>query len=317
MNEHVYLGGWPASVRQQWARVPLCLDHALHHSTLFSDATLYGLIEHYPRDHLSLIQTAGSGEPQRWEAGALGPLSGHQVMEAVVAGQYWLNLRCVETVDVRYAELLQQLIGELAMQLGQPVTDFSQATLGILMSSPHAEVYYHSDLPNQSLWQIRGSKTVWIYPAQPPFVTRRDLEDIAIFESEFKLTHQPSFESAATAMTLTPGKMLSWPLNAPHRVVNEACVNVSLTLEYWSRQAQRSQQLNMANGVLRHRFGWQQLRTQQTGVGFRAKVLLYALLYHTGIVRDWLAHLRATGQVTRFHLDSDQAEQRSVKQRGQ
>ena len=51
---------------------------------------------------------------------------------------------------------------------------------GILISSPNAQVYYHADLPGQSLWQIRGTKRVYIYPPVAPFLTPEQIERIIL-----------------------------------------------------------------------------------------------------------------------------------------
>jgi hypothetical protein len=50
---------------------------------------------------------------------------------------------------------------------------------------------------------------------------------------------------------LQPGDVLSWPLNAPHRVVNHDSVNVSISVPYGLDSTDRRMQLYNANLMLR------------------------------------------------------------------
>ncbi len=113
-----------------------------------------------------------------WREGDIGGLSGAQVIEAIAAGRMWLNLRNVQKVDSRYAELLEQILDELRARTGMPPVLSRDA--GILISSPNAQVYYHSDLSGQSLWQIRGTKRVYLYPPVAPFLSPEKIERIIL-----------------------------------------------------------------------------------------------------------------------------------------
>src|SRR5690606_14015079 len=119
------------------------------------------------------------------------------------------------------------------------------------ISSPKAEVYYHMDLPGQSLWQIHGKKRVYVYPAVPPFRRDEDLEQIALYQVEVDIPYDPAYDSHARVFELEGGEMLHWPLNAPHRVETLDCLNISMTTEYWTEPIRRAQMINLANGILR------------------------------------------------------------------
>ncbi len=283
-----------------WGRHPLRLSHNLHTSELFARDTLIDLIDRYPREHYSIIHTATAEEQRQWREGDLNDLSGEQVFDAVEAGRLWLNLRCTDRVDARYRELLAGMFTEIATHTG--ATDFPLTSLGILISSPRARVYYHSDLPNQSLWQISGRKTVWIYPPAEPFLSSEDLERIAIFELEVDMDYHDWYDDFATKFELEPGQMLHWPLNAPHRVTNHDCLNISVTTEYWANDARLNQRINMANGTLRHRFGLSPASRATSGPGFWAKSVLNAVVSRTGLLDE----LRRKARPIEFQLDREQ-----------
>jgi len=50
--------------------------------------------------------------------------------------------------------------------------------------------------------------------------------------------------------------MVHWPLNCPHRVENEDCLNISVTTEHWTTDLRKQYAVNYANGILRRKFGF-------------------------------------------------------------
>ena len=93
--------------------------------------------------------------------------------------------------------------------------------------------------PGQSLWQIRGTKRVYLYPPVAPFLTPEQIERIILSGVEVDMDYAPWYDEHAAVFDLKPGEMLHWPLNSPHRVDNHDCLNVSLTTEYWTDPIRR------------------------------------------------------------------------------
>jgi hypothetical protein len=211
----------------------------------------------------------------------------------------WLNLRNVASVDKRFAELRDELFGEIASRV--PGFQAFDSTMGILISSPKAEVYYHMDLPGQSLWQIHGKKRVYVYPAEPPFRRDEDLERIALFQVEVDIPFDPAYDKHARVFEIEGGEMLHWPLNAPHRVENLDCLNVSMTTEYWTEPIRRSQMINMANGILRHKLGITPKSRAIDGPGFWAKAALQAGVKRAGLLKQ----ARKSKRPIEFELDTE------------
>jgi hypothetical protein len=265
-----------------WGNQPIRLQHRLHESPLFSDAALAELIESYPRSKYSIVLVGARNERKLWREGEIGDLSGAQVIQAIAAGRMWLNLRNVHTVDKRYDELLGQILDEFCARSGMPRVLARNS--GILISSPNAQVYYHSDLPGQSLWQMRGEKRVYIYPPVAPFLTPEQIERIILTGLEVDMDYASWYDDHATVVDLKPGEMLHWPLNAPHRVDNHDCLNVSLTTEYWTDDIRRTAMMNSANAVLRHKLGITPRSQSITGPGFWLKALLHASAKRAGLL---------------------------------
>lgn len=297
MNQAVFTSFEPRHV-DLFGHAPMRLKHSLHHSPLFSMEALAELIERYPREHYNLVYMGEQGSARKtWREGEIGGLSGKEVIDWIANGRMWLNLRNVKSVDKRYQQLLDAIFGEMSTRL-PGFSAFNQG-LGILISSPKAQVYYHCDLPGQSLWQIIGKKRVYLYPNTQPFLTPEQLEGIALFSLETDMRYEAWYDEHATIYDLESGQMLNWPLNAPHRVENYDCLNVSMTIEYWTDEIRRAHMVNVANGIMRQRFGWTPKSRAIQGPGFATKALLQKALKNS----SWVKREKAARRAVDFKLD--------------
>ncbi|MCC6920836.1 MAG: hypothetical protein IT548_16680 [Alphaproteobacteria bacterium] len=289
---------WKPGYAEQWGHVPLKVAHALHQSPLFTLDAIAELIDAYPRQHYSLIHMGAQGGRRFWKEGELGGLKGRDVIDWIAQGRMWLNLRSVRSVDRRYADLLDAAYEEIAVRA--PGAPMFNTSMGILVSSPKAQVYYHCDLPGQALWQIHGRKRILIYPTDKPFLAPENLEDIALFGIEEDVPYHDWFDAHATVLELGPGDMAHWPLNAPHRVENHDMLNVSLTSEHWSDEIVRRHKVNLANGFLRHRFGYAPRSRALSGPGYAAKAVLQGVMRRM----KWVEQKRSARRPIEFKLDA-------------
>jgi hypothetical protein len=289
---------WNATHSAVWGHQPIRVEHGLHETPLFSMEAIEALVERYPREHYSLIHMGARDERRFWREGDIGSLSGRAVIEAIGRGRMWLNLRNLSGVDARYRDLLDSVFADLERRV--PGLEAPNRSAGLLISSPDAQVYYHADLPQQVLWQLHGRKRVHVYPTTPPFITREQLEDIALFDIEVDLPYQPWYDEHALAFVLEPGQMLTWPHYAPHRVENLGTLNISLTVSYGNEAIRRMQVVKLANGLLRHRFGLSPKAEAISGPGYWAKAALQKAL------RDgaWVKRERARRRPIEFTLDA-------------
>lgn len=297
MNAQPIFTAWNETHGDLWGHQPLRIEHRLHQDPLFSPEALADLIDAYPREHYSLVHMGAQGQRRLWREGEIGGVPGREVMDAIAKGRMWLNLRNVHAVDPRYREVLDRMFAELSERV--PGFSGPKRQCGILISSPKAQVYYHADLPGQFLWQIIGKKRVLVYPASPPFLTPRHLEDIALFDVEVDMPYADWYDGHAAVFDLEPGQALAWPLNAPHRVENYDCVNVSMTVSFTNEEIRRAQIVHLANGMLRHRFGMEPKSRAIAGPSFYAKALLQKALRDS----SWVKRERSARRPVDFKLD--------------
>jgi len=163
-------------------------------------------------------------------------------------------------------------------------------------------VYYHADLPGQGLVQIAGRKRVYVYPNTAPFIRPEHLEDIALFDVEVDLPYKDWYDDHAKVLDIGPGQMLGWPMNAPHRVENLDTFSVSMTISYSNDEIRRAEIVNLANGMLRHRFGYKPKTRSLRGPAFFAKAVMQKLLRNG----KWVKRERSVRRQVDFHLDRAQ-----------
>ena len=245
---------WTADKAQGFGHRTVGFAHNLAERPMFSEEALAEVLDGYPRERLG-IYTMGEDlmDWRSWRRGEGDGLSGDQLMEAMTAGRLWFNLRYTNEHLREYGDLCAEMCGELEARA--PRLRTFRRDLGLLISSPKAQVFYHLDVPLVSLWQIRGRKTVWFYPRREPYVPDEHIERMVMRETEGQCAYRPDWDGDAEAVDLLPGAAVSWPQNTPHRVANGDMVNVSLSLEYMTPAALFRANLFYANALLRRRLG--------------------------------------------------------------
>ncbi|MDP1619309.1 hypothetical protein [Phenylobacterium sp.] len=245
---------WTAEKAKAFGQQTLSFAHNLHERPLFTDAGLAEALEAYPRSRLGVF-TMGEDPKDwtTWRKGSADHLSGAQLLEAALAGRIWLNLREANLYLKPYADLADEVFAE--KEAMAPGLKTFKRDLGVLISSANAQVFYHLDVPLVSLWQVRGTKRVWVYPPKAPFVGEEALERIVLRESAEQFAFDPAWDAGAEEIELTPGRMATWAQNAPHRIENGPMLNVSLSMEFMTPRALLRANVIYANGVLRRRAG--------------------------------------------------------------
>ena len=107
------------------------------------------------------------------------------------------------------------------------------------------------------------------------------------------------YDEHAKVFDIGPGQMLNWQLNAPHRVENLGSVNISMTVSYANDEIRRAEIVNLANGLLRHRFGYQPKSRSMRGPSYFAKAVM-----QKADARQRLGQARAQGAPRRSNSGS-------------
>ncbi|MBX9757128.1 MAG: cupin-like domain-containing protein [Beijerinckiaceae bacterium] len=263
-----------------WGHAPLRLDHNLHERDMFTDAGLAQIIDALPDELISIVtMQIDQSNPRDWSYCRRNGLSGAALIEGVKRGRLWINIIRIEKALPQFRALLEEIYDEIERHA--PGLGVYSKSVGLLISSPGAKVHYHADVPGQSLWQLRGEKRVFVYPDRAPFLRDGDIENVVRGVTEEEIHYEPWYDAHAHVIDLKPGEMLHWPLNAPHRVDNLDCMNVSITTEHWTPAIRRNFAMRYGNGVLRQH-GWTPKSKDLYGPNLWAKVALTAAWRVTG-----------------------------------
>ncbi len=245
---------WNAETAANFRKKVVVARHNLHEHEQFSNESLAALIERHPRDLTDFCTMGDLDEgADSWRAGDPGDRSGAELMDAVRKGKLWINLRQAMTEDPEYRPLFDAMVADLK-RLNPSYRPLNHES-GILVSSPTAQVFIHSDVSETILWHVRGKKRIRVYPASAPYVTDERMEAILHHEQTEDLPFDPSWDDACEAVDLEPGMFTSWPLHGPHRVQNLEGLNVSITMEIVTPESMLKNGVLHANGVLRRKFG--------------------------------------------------------------
>ncbi len=293
---------WTDAQYASFGLIPQVTPHRYHESSLFDEPELIKLLDAHPRRRLQAF-TMGEDPTKRDEWSCVDipdDMDGATMMRAVKSGRLWLNVTHVDTVNERYAELIEamyQHLGQRCPHLQNPQSAYST----LLISSPGAQVYYHLDAEPNMLWHLRGQKRVWLYPAMDTrFTPQEYLEDIFAGEVDENLPFELSFDEAADEHLLSPGDVASWPHNAPHRIQN-IDLNVSLATSYYTPAIYRRQYTQLANRFLLRGLGLKNRSVREDGWVASVKRMTYRVVNK---VRPFPRKDRSATYVTDLQIDA-------------
>lgn len=158
----------------------------------------------------------------------------------------WMVLKFIEQ-DPVYRELLHSVLAELEPVV-TPVTGEMLKLEGfIFISSPDAVTPFHFDPEHNILLQMRGRKTMTVFPAGD-----EDLASAASHEAFHNGGHRnlpwsEEFAAKGKPFELRPGEAIHVPVKAPHWVKNGPEVSISFSITWkseWSYEEADARSLN-------------------------------------------------------------------------
>jgi len=227
--------------------------HHLADTGLFSDFSLANLIDSQPRERLDVL-TMRRNPPggERWIAGEAKGLSGAELLQAVKTGPLWVSCRRAMDSHPNYKLVFERAMAEYGAAVGERILS---ANASILISGPQMGIFFHVDAADTMLWHVRGTKTMWIYPATDGYIGGEHMERILLKENLSEAPYDGSMDADAERVVFHPGDAAAWPLHAPHRVVNGDDLNVSISVEYTTPATARTNGVFYTKGWLRRRMG--------------------------------------------------------------
>lgn len=162
----------------------------------------------------------------------------------------WAVLKNVER-DPAYGALLDRALAELEPLAARRTGPMLNREAFIFLSSPGSVTPFHIDPEHNILLQIRGSKTMTVFPARDDeLVPPRKSEDFHD-GGHRNLEWDDRFMARGVAVALEPGDAIHVPVKAPHFVRNGSAVSISLSITWRSERSIAEGDLHSFNAMLR------------------------------------------------------------------
>ncbi len=147
---------------------------------------------------------------------------------------------------------LQAFLDDFCRRNGYHLTEYK---LALFITSPRGVAPHHLDHQHGFITQIRGTKTLYQWPAQDFAVTTPEQLEIFFARITRELALKEELEGLRTPYQLAPGTGAYIPFAAPHSVINGDEVSLSLSIIFNTTRTRKIENIYRANYVLRNRFG--------------------------------------------------------------
>jgi len=247
---------WAEEDAREYGKKVMIVEHAMAETGLFTDEALAEMLDNHP-NHLIDFQYVVDepGHPDRQVTVDFSGADGKTMVEAAKSDlPIWINVREVMNRQPKYKKVMDQLHRELEKYTGKN-NDRANCRGGVLISSKSARTPYHADPTMTHLWHIRGHKRVWVYPINDQTLPETEVEEILLHDHNDDVPYNEQMDEQALVIDMQPGMAATWPLHAPHRVMNQGDLNVSLTIEWSPMQTIIQNGAQITNGILRRRLG--------------------------------------------------------------
>ena len=160
-------------------------------------------------------------------------LSIDETIRSIEHNGSWMVLKWIEN-DAAYRGLLEEALAPLKPFV-EPKTGEMLTLQGfIFVSSPGAVTPYHMDPEHNILLQIRGDKTMTVFPQVDAELLSDEDHERYHTGGHRNLSWRDDFAAKGTAVQLTPGDAIYVPVKAPHWVKVTQGPSVSLSVTWRS-----------------------------------------------------------------------------------
>ncbi len=163
----------------------------------------------------------------------------------------WVALKRIEQAPA-YRDLLHAVLGQLA-DIVEPRTGAMMQLEGfVFISSPASVTPFHFDPEHNILLQLRGSKTMTVFPVEDEAMFSADIhERFHLGLHHRNLSWFDGYAAQGQEFPLAPGEAIHVPVKAPHWVKNGGEPSVSLSITWRSDWSYAEADARAFNHVLR------------------------------------------------------------------
>lgn len=209
-------------------------------------------------------------------------LSIADTIRRIETNESWMVLKFVER-DPAYGALLEATLAEMLPVVSPRTGAMHQLEAFIFVSSPNSVTPLHFDPEHNILLQLRGSKTMTVFPQTDEEIAPGDAHE-RFYQglAHRNLPWRDDYAPRGTAFALTPGDGMYVPVMAPHWVKNGPDVSISFSVTWRSDWTYAVADAHALNAVLR-RTGLNPARPGRYPEQNRAKAMAWRAMRRVGI----------------------------------
>jgi hypothetical protein len=241
----------PDLFRANFNRKPYLMPHNLVGHPSFSLPRLIELAKRLPPEY---VEYNAGNIPLGidWHVTPQTGLSVEETIRRIEECCSWMVLKRVEQ-DPEYNELLTRCLDDV-QALSEPLDPGMGDRAGaIFISSPGAVTPYHMDIEYNFLLQLRGGKTIAVFPGKDrTLLSEEELEDhVTRKDIDRNLVYREEYMQKADVFDLKTGSALHIPSHDPHWVRNGPEVSISFSVAFLTRASDRQRVVHQFNHRLR------------------------------------------------------------------
>jgi hypothetical protein len=220
--------------RANYPDCPTPLTHNLLGHPLMELEALIGLAQRMRPENVEYNAAAGLPISVPQDAAPANGLSIVDTIRSIEENGSWMVLKLVQQ-DSAYRDLLHATLAELEPAITRVTGEMLQLEGFIFISSPNAVTPLHFDPEYNILLQLRGSKTMTVFPAEDEEIATPRFHEDYHSGGPRNLPWRDKFEPRGKAFPLAPGQAVYVPVTAPHWVKNGPEVSISFSITWRSK----------------------------------------------------------------------------------
>lgn len=163
----------------------------------------------------------------------------------------WMVLKRIEQ-NPEYRKLLFDTLDDIKPLVEAKTGSMLGCEGFIFISSPGSVTPFHFDPEHNILLQVRGEKTMTVFPANDEAVVSPEAhEAFHLGEHHRNQVWREEFAEKGIGITILPGEAIHVPVKAPHWVQNGPHVSISLSITWRSEWSYAEADARAFNRVLR------------------------------------------------------------------
>lgn len=239
-----------AALTTVYPETPGIVPHGLSRHDLLTLDALARLAAELPQDSVEYNRAdlPIGVDPTTVAANGLSP---EETVRSIEENGSWMVLKRIEQHPA-YAALLRQTLSGIATLVEGRTGKMLGLEGFIFVSSPDAVTPFHFDPEHNILLQIRGRKTMTVFPQDDAaIVDPQAHEAFHLGQHHRNLAWRDDFAAKGKAFALEPGQAIHVPVKAPHWVKNGDAVSISLSVTWRSEWSYAEADARAFNHLIR------------------------------------------------------------------